>query len=169
MAREHGVAAFCYYHYWFGHERRLLEQPFTEVLESGKPDCPFCLCWANESWTGVWHGVPNRVLMDQTYPGKQDAERHFQTLLPAFRDERYVMVEGKPLFLVYSPKELPDPVGFTRLWRDLAIRAGLGGIYFVGMDNEPWIPSNNGFDGATVRPFTTASFERYATFSVSYR
>jgi hypothetical protein len=89
--------------------------------------------------------------MEQTYPGKQDAERHFQTLLPAFRDERYVTVEGKPLFLVYSPKELPDPIGFTRLWRDLAIRAGLAGIYFVGVDNEPWIPSNHGFDGATVR------------------
>src|SRR5882672_1192445 len=151
MAREYGVEAFCYYHYWFGSGRRLLERPFNEVLQSGKPDFPFCLCWANESWTGVWHGAQNKVLVQQTYPGREDAERHFQALLPAFLDERYVRVEGKPLFLVYSPEELTDPVGFTRLWRELAVRAGLPGIYFVGVENEPWTPAQNGFDGATPR------------------
>src|SRR5438046_853509 len=81
-----GVEAFCYYHYWFGHGKRLLERPFEEVLSSGEPDYPFCLCWANQSWTGVWHGVPNRTLIEQTYPGDDDYRRHFDTLLPAFED-----------------------------------------------------------------------------------
>jgi hypothetical protein len=27
---------------------------------------PFCLCWANETWSGVWHGVPRRILIEQT-------------------------------------------------------------------------------------------------------
>jgi hypothetical protein len=80
-----------------------------------------------------------------------DNEKHFQALLPAFLDKRYVKVDGKPLFLVYSPAELPDPKGFTALWQHLAQSAGLPGIYFVGGDNEPWTPSANGFDGATVR------------------
>ncbi|MES2692296.1 MAG: glycoside hydrolase family 99-like domain-containing protein [Verrucomicrobiota bacterium] len=151
LAREHGIEAFCYYHYWFGHGRRLLERPFEEVLASGKPDLPFCLCWANETWTGVWHGATNRVLVRQNYPGVADEEHHFATLLPAFRDPRYVTVEGKPLFLVYSPHELPDPVGFTTRWRRLAARAGLPGLYLLGVQNEPWSPEDNGFDGATVR------------------
>jgi lipopolysaccharide biosynthesis protein len=149
MAREHGVEAFCYYHYWFGNGRRLLQRPFNEVVESGKPDFPFCLCWANETWTGVWHGASNRVLIDQTYPGRADAEAHFEALLPAFLDERYVKVDGKPLFLVYNPIDLPDPKGFTELWRGLAVRSGLAGIFFVGVENSPWKPEANGFDGAT--------------------
>src|SRR5438874_3545811 len=71
LARQHGISAFCYYHYWFA-GRRILERPFEEVLRSGQPDFPFCLCWANQSWTGIWHGAPNRVLIEQTYPGLED-------------------------------------------------------------------------------------------------
>jgi lipopolysaccharide biosynthesis protein len=149
LAREYGVEAFCYYHYWFGNGRRLLERPFNEVLESGKPDLPFCLCWANETWTGVWHGVPNKILIEQTYPGVRDFEAHFQTLLPAFRDDRYLKVDGQPVFAVYNPLDIPDPKAFTNLWRSLARRAGLEGIHFVGVENEPWVPSDSGFDAAT--------------------
>ena len=57
MAREYGIEGFCYWHYWFGNGKRLLERPFNEVLASGKPDFPFCLAWANESWKGFFHGV----------------------------------------------------------------------------------------------------------------
>ena len=150
LAQEFGIEAFCYYHYWFGGGQRLLERPFEDVLRSGKPDFPFCLCWANQAWTGVWHGAPNRILIAQTYPGKEDAEQHFRTLLPAFVDKRYVRVDGRPLFLVYNPTHLPDPAAFTDLWRTLARRSGLAGVYFVGVENEPWSPEANGFDGATV-------------------
>ncbi len=83
LAETHGVTAFCYFHYWFA-GKRLLERPFTEVLSSGEPDFPFCLCWANESWTGIWHGAPDRILIEQTYPGREDHIRHFKALLPAF-------------------------------------------------------------------------------------
>ena len=50
MAREAGIEGFCYWHYWFGNGKRLLSQVFKEVVESGKPDFPFCLCLANHSW-----------------------------------------------------------------------------------------------------------------------
>jgi lipopolysaccharide biosynthesis protein len=151
MAHAHGIEAFCYYHYWFGHGKRVIERPFEEVLASGQPDFPFCLCWANESWTGVWHGSPRSTILEQTYPGPEDEKRHFQTLLPAFRDRRYVTVDGKPLFLVYSPRELPKPRELAAHWRTLAAKAGLPGLYLVGVENEPWSPEENGFDGATVR------------------
>lgn len=147
MARQHGIEGFCYWHYWFN-GRRLLERPFQEVLESQEPDFPFCLAWANESWTGVWNGEPKKILIEQTYPGEDDYIRHFQALLKAFGDERYITVNGKPLFIVYRPESLPDSHRFTDLWNSLALKAGLRGIYFVGIQDRPW-SEVAGFDGYT--------------------
>lgn len=130
MARTFGITAFCYYHYWFA-GRRILERPFNEVLSSGTPDFPFCLCWANESWTGVWHGAPNRVLIEQTYPGAVDDARHFDSLLDAFRDPRYLKIEGKPLFMIYRPWMYAGIKEFIELWRKRAEKAGLPGMFFV--------------------------------------
>ena len=153
MAREYGIEGFCYYHYWFA-GKRLLDRPFNEVLKSGEPDFPFCLCWANETWTGKWHGSPNKILITQSYPGKDDEEKHFYTLLPSFFDKRCLTIDEKPIFLVYSPMQLPDPVRFTDHWRELALKNGLQGLFFIGVVNEPWTPSDHGFDAATtVRPF----------------
>jgi lipopolysaccharide biosynthesis protein len=108
MARSYGVEAFCYHHYWFA-GKRLLERPLAEVLQSGRPAFPFCLCWANQTWSGVWHGAPDRILVEQTYPGEEDHRVHFSALLPAFTDKRYLLVDGKPLFVVYDPWEIPEP------------------------------------------------------------
>lgn len=146
LARQYGIEAFCYYHYWFA-GKRILDLPFNEVLESGQPNFPFCLCWGNQSWTGVWHGAPNRMLIEQTYPGMEDHRRHFEYLLRAFLDPRYIRVDGKPVFVVYSPKELPDSMAVTDLWRDLAVRAGLPGLFLVAEHKSPdWDPKNAGFD-----------------------
>jgi lipopolysaccharide biosynthesis protein len=146
LARSYGIEAFCYYHYWFA-GRRLIERPFNEVLSSGEPDFPFCLCWANQSWTGIWHGAPNRVLVEQTYPGLEDHRAHFQVLLAAFRDRRYVTVDGKPLFVVYNPSDLPDSLRVTDLWRELALEAGLTGLFLVAeASRRDWDPKAHGFD-----------------------
>lgn len=130
LAREYGIEAFCYYHYWFA-GRQLLERPFAEVLNSGQPDFPFCLCWANETWTGIWHGAPHKTLVEQTYPGEDDHVAHFFSLLPAFRDRRYVRVDNKPLFVIYRPWEIPDLPEFIALWRKLAKDAGFPGLHLI--------------------------------------
>jgi hypothetical protein len=135
MAKNHGIEAFCYWHYWFGNGRRILERPFAEVLESGEPDFPFCLAWANSSWTGKWYGNPEAVLLRQTYPGPEDEAAHFRAVLPAFRDERYLRVDGKPVFVVFAPFELPNPHSFIAHWRQLAVQAGLPGLFFVALEN----------------------------------
>jgi len=115
MARAYGIEGFCYYHYWFGNGRRLLERPFNEVLATGEPDYPFCLCWANDTWSGIWHGAPNRILMEQQYPGTADDEKHFETLIQAFRDRRYMRVNGRPYSYFGAPLQYRIP----RLpWRD---------------------------------------------------
>lgn len=149
LARSHGIEAFCYYHYWFAGQE-LLERPFNDVLASGKPDFPFCLCWANESWTGVWAGKPKQVLIEQTYPGAHEHLAHFQALLPAFQDPRYVRIDGKPIFFIYRPMNIPHLSEFLTQWRHLAESEGLGGIYFIGVNHraEPWDPHAHGFDAS---------------------
>jgi hypothetical protein len=130
MAKANGVDAFCYWHYWFGNGKQLLERPFNEVLKSGKPDFPFCLGWANESWKGFSHGLRNReVLIEQKYFGEEDCVSHFYSVLPAFRDKRYLKIDDKPIFLIYRPYELPN--GYIEKWRSLAKENGLKGITFI--------------------------------------
>jgi lipopolysaccharide biosynthesis protein len=146
LAREFGVSAFCYWHYWFG-GTQLLQRPFAEVLTSGSPDFPFCLGWANQTWSGVWHGAPRSVLIEQTYPGEHDHRAHFEAVLPAFTDPRYLRVDGRPLFYVYEPAELPDAQRFLDLWRSLAIDAGLPGLFFVGQTWSGRRSTSADFDG----------------------
>lgn len=138
MAREAGVEGFCYWHYWLGNGKVLLDRPFKEVLASGKPDYPFCLCWANHEWsTKTWQNDGKKVVIaPQLYPGDKDYTDHFNYVLPAFKDHRYIKVDGKPLFLILDPYHFPDVTHFMELWRQLAKKEGLPGIYFVGMGNS---------------------------------
>jgi hypothetical protein len=138
MARNAGIEGFMYWHYWFGNGRRVLERPFNEVLQSGKPDFPFCLGWANHSWTNhswnstsQWH--KEKYIIKQTYPGQSDIIDHFHTVLPAFQDERYIKINHKPIFLIYDPFSVPEPKRFMDTWKELAVKNGLSSIHFVGL------------------------------------
>ena len=149
LAAEHGVDAFCYYHYWFG-GRRLLERPFEEILKSGEPDFPFAVCWANEDWTRTWDGRGAEVLIGQRYSDEDDRQ-HLQALAPAFADDRYLRVDGKPLFLVYRATRLPDPRRTTDVWREEADRLGLGELFLCRVESsagERHDPAPLGFDAA---------------------
>jgi hypothetical protein len=136
MAKEYGVEGFVYWHYWFG-GKRILETPFNEVLASGKPDYPFCLAWANESWSGIWHGLSEKILIKQEYPGEEDYIKHFNIVLDAFKDHRYIRVDNKPLFYVYRPNQIPNCSEFINLWNKLACENGFDGIYFITPTNFP--------------------------------
>jgi hypothetical protein len=137
MAREHGIEGFCYWHYWFGNGKKLLERPFQEVLNTKDPDFPFCLAWANESWKGFDHGLKDRkILIEQLYPGVEDYKNHFYHVLPAFRDDRYIKINGKPIFMIYKPLSHPDVKIFIETWRNLAKENGFKDIHFVGHLND---------------------------------
>ncbi len=132
LAKAYGVGGFCYYHYWFN-GRRLLERPVGDVLASGEPDFPFCLCWANEPWGRNWDGSNRHLLVEQHYSPEDDLA-HIRWLLGAFADRRYIRVDGKPLFLVYRASHLPDPRRTTDAWRDEARRAGLGELHLARVE-----------------------------------
>jgi len=151
LARAYGIHGFCYHYYWFG-GRRLLERPLDEVLTSGSPDFPFCVCWANESWTRRWDGGVKRILLEQIYSPELDRS-FLEELLPLLRDPRYIRVNGFPMLIVYRPLDLPNPQATTRRWRQLARANGLPGLHLVaartfGLDD----PQPLGFDAAVEFP-----------------
>lgn len=138
MALDAGIEGFCYWHYWFGGGKMLLEKPFEEVLSSGKPDFPFCFCWANHTWsTKGWRkDAEVKIIAEQTYPGDEDYISHFNYCLPAFKDKRYITVDGKPLFCIFDPYRFKDVKHFIEVWRKLAVNNGLKDIYFVALSNS---------------------------------
>lgn len=103
LAKEAGVYGFCYWHYWFGNGKQLLNEIIDDVHASGKPNFPFCLGWANESWKAKqWRkdGSGDVLLEEQVYGGVDEYRRHFDYVLDLFKDPRYIRVDGKPFFLI---------------------------------------------------------------------
>lgn len=133
LAKAHGVYGFCYYHYWFnGH--MLLERPFNEVLASGEPDFPFCLCWANENWTRAWDGLERQVLIQQDYTDK-DSAAHIHWFIRAFQDERYIKVDGRPLLLIYRLDNIPNAKDVISMWRTSVKDSGFPDLYLCAVKN----------------------------------
>ena len=133
LAREHGIGGFVYYHYWF-EGRELLERPFEEVLKTGEPDFPFCICWANHTWTWKRDSSERGRIVPQDYSEEDDRE-HIRHLLEAFQDERYIKVNGRPLFLIYLVHGLPDPKRTLDLWREEASKAGVAEPYICKVES----------------------------------
>jgi glycosyltransferase involved in cell wall biosynthesis len=131
LARQHGIDGFCYYYYWFA-GKRLLARPLEEMLASGVPDFPFCLCWGNENWTRRWDGLEEEVLVAQRHTPEDDA-RFIDEVMPALLDPRYVRRNGAPLLLVYRAGLLADPPQTAEVWREKARRAGLPGLHLCAV------------------------------------
>ncbi|MEO5702028.1 MAG: glycoside hydrolase family 99-like domain-containing protein [Casimicrobiaceae bacterium] len=153
LARSHGISAFCYYHYWFS-GRRLLERPLEEVVASGKPDFPFCVCWANENWTRRWDGLDREILVGQDY-SPDDAMGFIRDLLPVLADPRYLRITGRPVVLVYCVSALPDPRRWADTWRRAAQQAGHPDLYLAlvqSVNETGGDPRPIGFDAAVEFP-----------------
>lgn len=155
LASAHGIHGFCYYYYWFN-GKRLLNRPLDEVLNSGKPEMPFCICWANENWTRIWDGNDREILIEQEYSQEND-EMLIQNLFGMLSDPRYIRIDDKPLILIYKPNLLPDPAKTTEIWRSQCRQAGLGEIYLACVHNltlgsEPLNPRHQGFDAGVEFP-----------------
>lgn len=161
LAREHGIDAFCYYYYWFG-GKRLLERPLLDMAASGRPDFPFCVCWANENWTRRWDGRDREILIAQSY-SRQDAIAFIHSLLPIFRDRRYLTIDGRPLLAVYKAADMPDAAGTVALWRETCRSEGIGEIYLAAVQHRAGDdPTRFGFDAAIEFPPIGHSAENLA-------
>jgi len=151
LARQYGIYGFCFYYYWFG-GRRVLDRPLDSMLRSGKPDFPFCLCWANENWTRNWDGAQEEILIAQDYSW-DSCERFIRDVIPILQDPRYIRVGSAPVLLVYRVEQLPNALNVTRRWRELCREAGMSEIHLCavqsfGLDD----PRPYGFDAAVEFP-----------------
>lgn len=160
LAQESGIYGFCYYHYWFnGH--RLLETPLNEVLKSGTPDLPFCLCWANENWSRRWDGMDKEVLMKQDYSFEDDLEHIKYLCKEVFNDDRYIKVDGKPMMMIYRPMLFPDITRTAEIWRNEAKKHGFPDLYlgFYWSLEQMVNPKDIGFDFAAQFPVNDPTFK----------
>jgi O-antigen biosynthesis protein len=149
LARRYGITGFCYYYYRFG-DQRILEGPLESMLRSGRPDLPFCLCWANENWSRRWDGMDTDILLEQTY-SENDAIGFAEDTARYFASDQYIMVSGKPLVLIYRLQEIPVSKRFLEICRNVWRRLGFTEVVVAMVESfdlsaAPKPPENYGAD-----------------------
>lgn len=148
LAHKYGVYGFCIYHYWFGEDKQILEKPAENLLKWKDININYCFSWANESWITSWskikgnawaeskkaggNGTERGMLLKQEYGDEKEWESHFMYLLPFFQEKRYIKKDGKPVFILYKPGEIPRLKEMIKYWNELARKNGLPGIYIIG-------------------------------------
>jgi lipopolysaccharide biosynthesis protein len=135
LAKRNGVTGFSFYHYWFG-GKRLLHEPIDIVLETKKPDFPFMLFWANESWSRRWLGEERDVLIKQNYSEEDDRNHAIWLCENVFSDPRYIKADGKPVFAIYRPNDFPDIKKTLDIFREVARSKGFPGVYLIGNNSH---------------------------------
>lgn len=153
LAKRHGIHGFCFYHYWF-HGKRLLGKPVDLLLDHPDIDMPFCLCWANETWSKRWDGKDHHILMHQTFSAEDDLE-FIAFLKPYMMDPRYIRVAGKPMLLVYRISKFSDPRATADRWRNWCRENGVGEIHLVAVCHGEVYPR---------MPLNEVGFDAYAAF-----
>lgn len=151
LARDYGIYGFCYYYYWF-EGRRLLERPLEEVFNSGKPDFPFCICWANENWSRRWDGSEDEILVQQIHNEDTD-EQFILDIIPLLKDARYILLNGSPLIIIYRVSLMPNPLATSKKWRNICKKNGIPNIHLCMAETFGLSePRQFGFDSAVQFP-----------------
>lgn len=163
LMNKYAVDGLCFYHYWFGKGKQLLEKPAENLLKWTDINMPFFFCWANSSWVRSWSKFSsenkftwdytnepqcyslndNGILMEQVYGDEREWKKHFKYLIPFFKDERYIKIDNKPVFMIYVPQDIACIVNMVEIWNELAKKNGFNGIFFIS--NHEDIDSANAY------------------------
>ena len=153
LMNQYGVDGMCIYHYWFKDGRQILEKPVENLLNWKEINMPFCFCWANETWARSWSKISsknswantfeterddnnNGILLEQKYGGMKEWKQHYEYLLPFFKDDRYIKIDNKPVFVIYKTSLIVCLQEMIENWNDWAIESGFDGIYIIGANTN---------------------------------
>lgn len=150
LANEYGVYGFCYFHYYFGNGKYLLEKPAENLLKWKDIDQKFCFFWANSSWGRTWSANEYNattwssdgevqkgqtgLLVEQKYGGEQDWKTHIDYLIPFFKDERYIKIDNKPFFAIYEANSIPNLDEMITYWENELKKHGIEGVYVASVN-----------------------------------
>lgn len=149
LAKDHNISAFCYWHYWLGGGKRMLDLPAENLINSIETDFPFFFAWANHDWKGVFFGAQNKILLTQKYGGKEEISLHFDYLIDFFNDTRYYKIDKKPVLQIYNPRGIPNCKEYLEYYNYLAVKSGFEGLYFIGENIEEHEKHIFGLDAVT--------------------
>ena len=130
IAKEFNVYGFCYYHYWFG-GKLLMEKSLELMLEDGEPDLPFCLSWANEPWTRRMNGGNGEIIQPQFYGGIEEWDAHLQYLLKFFKNKNYILIDNKPVLVIYNISQITNYKDRFAYWRSKIKEYGFDGLFII--------------------------------------
>ena len=154
MAQQNGVHGFCYHYYWFD-GKKILNEPVEQMLSSGAPDHPFCVCWANENWSRNWDGQERFVLLKQNYTMESNRAL-IHEFIKMMRDRRYIRHQGKPVLVVYRIRVIPNWLETAKMWREECRKAGIGEIHLCavrfGLEPLDGPPEEFGVDSYVLFP-----------------
>jgi len=163
LAKKYGVYGFVYYHYYF-RGKKLLEKPAENLLKNKHINQKFCFCWANHDWNRSWEGNKT-VLVKQEYGNEEDYRLHFEYLLPFFKDDRYIKVDGKPLFVIFN--DVKEREFIYKVFNECARENGFEGVFFAqtAMDIKQSKKKFNATDSVVLREpnisFKLTFFEKH--------
>lgn len=131
LAKKYKVYGFCIYHYWF-EGKKLLEKPLEMLRDNPELNQPYCICWANETWTNAWVADGNtKTLIKQTYGNEKQWREHFEYLLTFFKDKNYISEKNRPLLVIYRPELMEKLNEMLDCWTEWAKEEGFDGIDFA--------------------------------------
>lgn len=147
LAKEYGVYGFGIYHYWFSNDKRLLTKPAELILQNSELNIPFFFAWDNASWRRTWSKYrgnawaptedklenkldeESSILVEYKLGNEKDWKVHFKYLLEYFKDDRYIKIDGKPLFEIFNYSN--EIYKMHQYWDVLAKENGFNGIEIV--------------------------------------
>ena len=156
LAREYGIYGFGIYHYWFSSNQQLLQKPAELLLQNKDIDINFMFIWDNLTWKRTWsklsrgldwalnydkstedlENIDSGILAELVYGTEDDWKKHYNYLLPFFKDERYIKKDNRPVFSIFQPRnDIETLKKMTIYWNELAKKDGFDGIYFLSKDS----------------------------------
>ena len=136
IAKRYGIYGFAIHYYWFNETTRMLDTPIRLLLDNKDIDINYMINWATEDWSMEWDDSFQKWNFSDSFIKQElpkDTEAFFDELLPYFRDNRYIKINGMPVFSVYKCDIFlkSDFKRFTVELRQCAEKRGIAGIYIM--------------------------------------